>query len=604
MMNMDKVSIFSRLVCAAAVLMLTVQSCDVVDGYMHGSEAVTWCETHEKVVSSAGATFDFSFTAREAWSVSSDTPSMLAITSADRGPKGRATIRITASKNTAGGERRGTITIRVEGYEPEVLLTVTQRDMANDDYDVNVQKTDVYLSQMYLWNDEYNALTRDFDQPYDEFVDNTLFGMKTNGEDGSLDKDGKRKHLYSYIVRTPRSRATRSIIDKVSAPTFGIISFTAVALVGEDGQRTGDYLICLHGVYPDSPAARIGLTRGSCIISVDGQRVTADNVNELFARLVVAPTAGDSMTVKFAPDFNDYYDNKTRTMKLTAESQPSNPVLYSNVFERSGHKIGYLVYGDFEASFDDELLAEIRKFQAAGIDELVLDLRVNGGGHVISSQMLASVIAGAQGDGKACFKQEYNADRMAAYGYSFPDRMDVTDFGPDAMPAGTMSVYSRSDYLTLNRVFVLVSGSTASASELTFTALRGIDFPVTLIGARTEGKNVGMEPSLFTYGNYDYEFYPITFRTYNAKNQTADPNGTKPDYEVNDWEGGGNAYWPWGSEHDPLLTKAVSLITGSRAAEIPTRTFGGRGSAEVLREMHRPGRGTIDTREKGEVAEN
>ena len=593
---MGKVFRLFAMSCASAVLMLTAVSCDEIAGYQRGTEAVSWSDNPNVTASSAGLTFDFSFTARDDWSVESDSPSMLTVTSAASGLRGRAVIRVNVSKNSSEEERRGSIIITVKGYDPTTLVTVTQRDTANADYEVNVQKTDTYLSKMYLWNDEYNAMTRDFDQPYDEFVENTLLAMKTNGEDGSYDSKGERTMLYSYIWRTPHSGRTRSVIEKSSMPTFGVLSFVVVSLVDEMGQSSGKYLLCLTGVYPDSPAARMGLGRGSCILSVDGRSITADNFNDIFYRLVAAPDAGDVMTVVFSPDFNDYYDGVTRTVKITCESMPSNPVLYSDIFERSGSKIGYLVYGDFEASFDDELLAEIRKFQAAGIDELVLDLRVNGGGHVISSQMLASVIAGAAGDGKVCFKQEYNADRMEKAGYSFPDNMDVTEFGPDAMPKGQMSEYSRADYLNLQRIYVLVSGSTASASELTFMALRGIDFPVTLIGERTEGKNVGMEGTLFTHGGYDYEFYPITFRTYNAKNQTADPTGTRPDYEINEWQGGGNALWPWGSEFDPLLTKAVSLITGSRAE--PTRAATAGGGAEVVRKMRRPGRGTIDTREK------
>ena len=592
---MKRLALIFRLLCAVVVLMPAVQSCDVVEGYMRGDEAVSWSDNPEIVVSSASRTFDFSFTARGDWNVASDAPTMLTVVSATGGQRGRATIRVAVSKNDTGRERRGTISIAVDGYDTATLLTVTQRDTAGGDYEVNAEKTDAYLSEMYLWNEEYNAMLRDFDQPYDEFLENTLMGMSTNGEDGSYDaKSGQRTMLYSYIWRTPHG-GSRSVISKSSSPSFGIMSFVAVALVDENNQRTGSYLLCLSGVYPGSPAARMGLSRGSCITTVDGAAVTADNYNELFYRMVT-PTLGDTMTVTFSPDFNDYYDGVKRTVKITCESMPDNPVLHADIIERSGTKIGYLVYGDFEASFDDELLAEIRNFQSAGIDELVLDLRVNGGGHVISSQMLSSIIAGSQGDGKICFKQEYNAARMEKYGYSFPDKMDVTKFGPDAMPKGSMSVYSRSDYLNLQRVYILVSGSTASASELTFTALRGIDFPVTLIGERTEGKNVGMEPSLFTHDGYDYEFYPITFRTYNAKNQTADPHGTKPDYEINEWEGGGNALWPWGSEHDPLLNRAISLITGSRAVE--TRAAVPGRAAELVERKHLPGRGTIDTREK------
>ena len=600
----DMKNIFRFIAAAAAAMAAAagVQSCDVVDGYLRGSEAVSWSDESTVVVSSAGATVNFSFTARDDWRVESEAPSMLTVTSASSGLRGRSSIRVAVAKNNSDDERRGTITIYVNGFEPETLLTVVQRDTASADYEVNMQRIDPYLSEMYLWNDEYNALARDLDQPYDDFVTNTLLGMRTNSEDGPLDKNGNRTKLFSYITRTP-SGSSRSVTAKTPRPTFGVMNVTVVSLLDERNQPIDNKLLCLHGVYPGSPAANRGLTRGSCIISVDGAAVTTANYGTILNRLITAPTAGDTMTVVFAPDFYDYYDGITRSVKITAENMPCNPVLHSELFERGGAKIGYLVYGDFESSFDDELLAAIGKLRSEGIDELVLDLRINGGGEVISMQMLSSIIAGQKSDGKVCLKQQYNDTRMKQLGYTFPDKMDSFAFGPDAKPSGTMSQYSKSDYLTLQRLYVLVGSSTASASEVLISSLRGIDFPVTLIGARTTGKNVGMEPDLFTYGGYDYSFYPITFRCYNAKNETFDHRGIKPDYEINEWEAGGNALWAWGSEYDPLLKQAVDLIRGSRAAADggaadSRAAASGRElmphRAEVLYESPRPCRGVID----------
>ena len=151
------------------------------------------------------------------------------------------------------------------------------------------------------------------------------------------------------------------------------------------------------------------------------------------------------------------------------------------------------------------------------------------------------------------------------------------------------SQYSAADYLSLQRVWILVSGATASASELTFWALRGIDFPVTLIGERTEGKNVGMEPQNFTFGDYDYTFYPITFKIYNAKNQSCDPTGTVPDYEAGDWTGSG--YADWGADDDGMLSKALSLISGGSRAVATVQPSDG--DARLIAVPQRRGGGII-----------
>ena len=573
---------------AAAVVLLAAQSCDEAGGYEGGSAPVTWREHTSMSVSSAGVSFEFSFTTRAAWRAYSDNPSMLTIVSETSGPLGTNRMKVEVAGNDSGSERQCNIMITVEGYEPQPLLTVTQSVSTHSDYAVNRDYTDKLLEENYLWNDEYKRLTRNFEQEYDAFLENTLMSMKENVEDGSVDEKGNRTRLYSYITRTRAS--SRSVEKKTAEPTFGVLNVVLVSFYDQSGKPTGEYALCLQGVYPDTPAAKAGLHRGTWVLKADGKALTASNINQVFASLVASPTEGSTMRLTVMDEYSAAAEQKEVT--LTAVSMALNPVLHSQVIERNGTKTGYLVYGNFEASFDDELLAEIRRFRTEGIGELVLDLRVNGGGHVISSQMLSSIIAGTQGDGKTFVKMEYNPSRMSQLGYSFPDNMFAYEFGPDAAHQGErISEYSRADYLSLQRVFILVSGSTASASELTFSSLQGIDFPVTLIGERTEGKNVGMEPRLFTCDGYEYTFYPITFRSYNAKNVSCDHHGTKPDYEVSEWTAGGNSYWPWGSDKDPVLGKALELITGVRAQ--PTRAAAGAVRARPERYFRTPRGGMI-----------
>lgn len=98
--------------------------------------------------------------------------------------------------------------------------------------------------------------------------------------------------------------------------------------------------------------------------------------------------------------------------------------------------------------------------------------------------------------------------------------------------------------LNLQHVYCIVGSGTASASELVINSLKGIDVEVTLIGKRTTGKNVGMEPVEYTIRNNVYEVVPITFQIYNAKGVGDYENGFTPDIEIdeNDPYGRGDGY--------------------------------------------------------------
>ena len=120
--------------------------------------------------------------------------------------------------------------------------------------------------------------------------------------------------------------------------------------------------------------------------------------------------------------------------------------------------------------------------------------------------------------------------------------------------------------LNMTRLYVLVTGNTASSSEAVINTLRGLDgFTVKLIGEKTNGKNVGMEVSKFTVGNYSYELAPISFQGYNAKQVTVNKDGLAVDTACEEWNGELKDY---GDRSEPMLAAALSQITGQRSASV------------------------------------
>ena len=140
---------------------------------------------------------------------------------------------------------------------------------------------------------------------------------------------------------------------------------------------------------------------------------------------------------------------------------------------------------------------------------MILDLRFNNGGSVELARYLAASIAGTSHRSNVFMRMQRNsgADEYIRFGDG--------------------------DDLNLKSVRIICSEETASASELIISGLRGIDFPVKLFGSRTEGKNVGMEVQEYKYGNKYYEFAPITFRSFNAKDWGDYADGIDPDVMLN-----------------------------------------------------------------------
>ena len=187
--------------------------------------------------------------------------------------------------------------------------------------------------------------------------------------------------------------------------------------------------------------------------------------------------------------------------------------------------IGYLVYTAFEAAYDDDLRAEFDKFKEAGVTDIIIDLRYNGGGHVSSSEMLASILAGNKCAGKVFAYERYNDERMKK---RKRDPKDYTTYERRMFQSATAQKYGF-DFKT---IYVIGTNNTASASELTINALRGIDQRVVLVGCEnTNGKDVGMEvySPVRAYGGYYYELAPISFQSYNAKGESDYDNGFAPD---------------------------------------------------------------------------
>ena len=412
-------------------------------------------------------------------------------------------------------------------------------------------------------------LSLDYISSSDNFLKRTLLEMTTNDLDKKRQSNGSYS-VYSYLLRTPLTKAvagtTRGVshgVVKEKEYGFGIAGLMGVRFVDGNNQPTGEYGLVITSVYPDSPASEAGFRRGTFFAQYNDAAITAANLNSVYSTLI-AP--GGSRTVKLTENRQG-----AQPVSVTAREIYPNPVIHSEVITSGAHKIGYLVYDSFDAAYDDELLAAVKKLKDGNITDMVLDLRNNGGGHVISSNMLSTCIAGAACEGKVYEYYRYNDSRMATVEKTERETGKEYDtaakkFFDEFYYGDYYGVDLRNYALNMTRLYVLVTGNTASSSEAVINTLRGLDgFTVKLIGEKTNGKNVGMEVSKFTVGNYSYELAPISFQGYNAKQVTVNKDGLAVDTACEEWNGELKDY---GDRSEPMLAAALSQITGQRSVSV------------------------------------
>jgi C-terminal processing protease CtpA/Prc len=325
-------------------------------------------------------------------------------------------------------------------------------------------------------------------------------------------------------------------------------------------------------VVPNSPAQLAGLKRGDVIYKVDGIEMNSENytiINNLFNNDAVTLGVGrfNNETKLFVPNTNE--------LQISRIEYNATPIQHYEVIETGNKKVGYLVYTGFKYPFHKELNDVFTLFKAAQIDELVLDLRYNGGGTVITAAFLASMINGNVSTSTIFADLKYNSKRNKDEGSAYPFFKDVYLYDFDGNFKETISMTRLN---TVSKLYVLTSDATASASEMIINGLRPF-MAVETIGGTTVGKNEGsitVVDSPNTFNNPDNRnpshtigIQPIVFQIYNSLGQNDYDNGFVPLIELNEMDYA-KSIKDFGDPNEPFLQAALNRINGSSAKLIPT----------------------------------
>ncbi len=276
---------------------------------------------------------------------------------------------------------------------------------------------------------------------------------------------------------------------------------------------------------PGSPAAvaPASLARGAQILTVDGVDLVNANdqtsVNTLNAGL--SPQAvGETHTFSIL----DAGMATPRTVTLVSGTITETPVQnVKTISTAAGDLVGYMLFNDHIATAESELVAAFSQLKSAGVRDLILDIRYNGGGFLDIASEVAYMIAGPNLTAGQTFElDQFNSKNPTVNPVT---QSAIAPLGFHTTTQGFSSTAGQAlPFLALPRVFVLTTGSTCSASESIINSLQGVNVQVIQIGSTTCGKPYGFYPT----DNCAVTYFSIQFQSVNAMGFGNYPDGFTP----------------------------------------------------------------------------
>lgn len=375
---------------------------------------------------------------------------------------------------------------------------------------------------------------------------------------------------FSFVESGNLARGIKGAVDLEGDGND--MGFLAIPVTFANDPVPGKRYVFVAYVEKGSPAEKAGLTRGCEITKVNGAAPPTD------AGSLSALANATTLSLEFTRT------NGTKTtVNLTKTAYKNDPLVAYKVIQGSGtNKIGYLNLMRFSRLdvVQESLDKAFADFANAGVNNLVVDLRYNGGGYVETFEHLANLIVPHSLHGKVMYKEQFN-DLMQQGKATILKSLPLLDanYKQRTNSSGKLLTYADVDFTIAGNVFYfdkqgaldnvkkvvfIMTGSTASASELTINSL--LAYPGTIdvktVGSTSYGKPVGF----FGIGIDKFTVYMAQFTSTNALNQGSYYAGMTPDMTEQDL-----VTRDFGDPLESSLAQAINYInTGSTGGRLST----------------------------------
>ncbi|WCT75164.1 S41 family peptidase [Sphingomonas naphthae] len=319
--------------------------------------------------------------------------------------------------------------------------------------------------------------------------------------------------------------------------------------IGVDSTQTRVYIT---ETFEGAPALAAGIDRGAEILGIGTTPSTIRTINQ------IAREDNGSLTNALGPDtvgttrtFQISQGGTNRAYTISKANFLISPVSSrygSQIIDYNGGRYGYINLRTFIRTADDQMRTAFASFRAAGITNVVVDLRYNGGGLITTAQLMGDLLGGNRSTSDVfnyiTFRPEKSVENQTRF------------FAPQPQSISPMRIS-----------FIGLSG-TASASELVINAfIPFLGNRAALVGANTYGKPVGQialdRPAC------DDRLRVVALATENGQHQGTYYSGLAS--KVGAFCAAGDTYAAQlGSTQDSLTNAALSFAAGLRTCPAGT----------------------------------
>lgn len=206
-------------------------------------------------------------------------------------------------------------------------------------------------------------------------------------------------------------------------------------------------------VVPGGPSEKVGLRAGDRIVVVDGEEIAGKKISNTEVRKRLKGEKGTPVNVKVLRD------NELMDFRIIRDKIPIYSVDASYMLDKT---TGYIKISRFAATTIEEFEAAVKKLQAQGMKDMILDLQGNGGGYMGAAIGISDHLL--DGNKMIVYTEGLSSGRREEY----------------STPAGLFQD---------GRVVVLIDGNSASASEIVSGAIQDWDRGL-IVGRRSFAKGL------------------------------------------------------------------------------------------------------------------